>query len=95
MEINTAFISKHILLFFFTFGIGMEEVSLHAFLKKCPAAISIVFPVESNRKITAKDVKQSLVFDGKEDSRENQKAAVYFLAYIDEMDLREDGKTYM
>ena len=71
----------------------MEEVSLHAFLKKCPAAISVVFPVESDRKITAKDVKKSLVFDGKEESEANEKAAVYFLAYIDEMDLREDGKT--
>ena len=71
----------------------MEEVSLHAFLKKCPAAVSVVFPVESERQITAKDVKESLVFDGKEESQANEKTAVYFLAYIDEMDLREDGKT--
>ena len=71
----------------------MEEASLHAFLQKCPAAISVVFPVESDRKITAKDVKKSFVFDGKEESEANEKAAVYFLAYIDEMDLREDGKT--
>ena len=71
----------------------MEEVSLHAFLKKCPDAISVVFPVESDRKITAKDVKESLVFDGKEESKATEKAALYFLAYIDEMDLREDGKT--
>ena len=79
--------------FFFTFGVGMDEVSLHAFLKKCPAAISIVFPVECNRKITAKDMGESLVFDWKEESKANEKAAVYSLAYIDEMDLREDGKT--
>ena len=71
----------------------MEEVSLHAFLKKCPHAISIVFPVESDWKITPKDVKESLVFDGKEESKANEQAEVYFLAYIDEMDLREDGKT--
>ena len=71
----------------------MKEVPLHALLKKCPAAISVVFPDESDRKITAKDVKKSLVFGGKEESEANEKAAVYFLAYIDEMDLREDGKT--
>ena len=72
-------------------NVGMDEIGLTAYLIKCSALTKLVFPLENERTIVAKDVIESISFQGKDESEENYLTSSFFLQYINEISERKEG----
>lgn len=70
----------------------MDAVSLTTFLKHNHNLTAIVFPTEAERYVNAGEVIPQVIFEGRDSSENTKRTADFFIAYMNEMDSRTDGK---
>ena len=71
---------------------GMNEVSLHRFLTRFPTLVTKIFPSESERIIHVSNIKAAISYEGKDLNEDNERAAVWFNDYLDDIETHSEGR---
>lgn len=71
----------------------MEEVGLITALNKWPCLTGVIFPLDKERNISSEELKAKVIFEEKDASELNSKAAEFFVKYIELMQSRKEGKS--